>query len=143
MRVGEIMQTSVVSCSPDATIAEAAAHMRERAVGACLVVEGERLAGIFTERDLLRLVGAGEDPRSWPVSRGMTPDPAVCPPEADVLWAGDTMRRMGVRHLPVVEDGHVVGMVSLRDLFVVAEAVLRLDPRGAETAREMLAAARP
>ena len=54
------------------------------------------------------------------------------------------MRRLHVRHLPVAaEDGMVVGIVSLRDLFAAAEAVLRLDPRGAEAAREMLAAAAP
>jgi CBS domain-containing protein len=143
IRVGEVMQTSIVSCRPDATVADACALMRKRSVGACLVIDGERLAGIFTERDLLRLVAESQDPRDWPLTRVMTTNPTVCPPDTDVLWAGETMRRMAVRHLPVVEGDVVVGMVSLRDLFVVAEAVLRLDPRGAETAREMLAAAKP
>jgi len=58
-----------------------------------------------------------------------------------VLWAADTMRRLGVRHLPVGEGGHVVGIVSIRDLYAAAEAVLRLDPRGADAARDVLSAA--
>ena len=52
------------------------------------------------------------------------------------------MRRKGIRHLPIVEQGHVAGMVSLRDLFAAAEAVLRLDPQGADTALEMLSVTR-
>ena len=55
MRVDEIMQTDLVSCDPTATVVEAAATMHRRGVGACLVLEGPRLVGIFTERDLLRV----------------------------------------------------------------------------------------
>jgi CBS domain-containing protein len=65
----------------------------------------------------------------------------LAPPDADVVWAADTMKRIHARHLPVGEDGKVVGIVSLRDLFAAAEAVLRLDPRGLDAAREMLQAA--
>ena len=65
----------------------------------------------------------------------------MAPPDADLLWAADMMRRRRVRHLPVGDDGMVIGIVSLRDLFVFAESVLRLDPGGAETARDVLAAA--
>jgi CBS domain-containing protein len=72
----------------------------------------------------------------------MTRNVTLAPPDADVIWAADTMKRIRARHLPVGEGGQVVGMVSLRDLFAAAEAVLRLDPDGAATAREMLKAAR-
>ncbi len=141
MRVAEIMQTDLVSCGPDTTITEAARLMRRRNVGACLVTDGQRLAGIITERDMVGLLAEDEDPRHWPVSRAMTRDVTVAPPDSDVLWAADTMRRLRVRHLPVGEGGFVAGVISLRDLFAMAEAVLRLNPDGAETARGMLAAA--
>ncbi len=141
MRVDEIMQTDLVSCDTTATAVEAAVIMTERGVGACLVMEGPRLAGIFTERDLLRVFAAGDDVRQRLVGDLMTREVTMAPPDADVIWAADTMKRIRARHLPVGEDGMVAGMVSLRDLFATAEAVLRLDPDGANTAREMLAAA--
>jgi CBS domain-containing protein len=141
VRVDEIMQTELVSCAPDATVAEAAAIMSRRSVGACLVMEGPKLAGIFTERDLLRVFADGEDVRSRAVSEVMTREVTMAPPDADVIWAADTMKRIRARHLPVGEDGMVAGIVSLRDLFAMAEVVLRLNPDGAQTAREMLAAA--
>lgn len=141
MRVSEIMQTDLVTCAPTATVSGAARVMRERRVGAVLVMERGRLAGILTERDLVGLLADGGDPGLRPVSEVMTSDVVVAPPDADVLWAADAMRRNGVRHLPVGEDRMVAGIVSLRDLFVLAEAVLRLDPAGADTARGVLAAA--
>ncbi len=141
MRVDEIMQTDLVSCGPTAIVVEAAATMCARGVGACLVMEGPRLVGIFTERDLLRVFAAGDDVRERTVADLMTRDVTMAPPDADVIWAADTMKRIRARHLPVGEDGMVAGIISLRDLFAMAEAVLRLDPDGAATAREMLAAA--
>jgi CBS domain-containing protein len=142
MNVAEIMQTDLVTCAPDATLAAAAHEMTTRRVGACLVMEGARLVGVFTERDLLGLVATGEDVRELAVREAMTARVTTVPPDADVLWAAEVMRRLRVRHLPVAaEDGMVAGIVSLRDLFAAAEAVLRLDPRGAEAAREVLAAA--
>ena len=141
MRVDEIMQTDLVSCGPQATVVEAAVTMCARGVGACLVMEGPRLVGIFTERDLLRVFAEGEDVRDRTVGDLMTREVTMAPPDADVIWAADTMKRIKARHLPVGEDGMVAGMVSLRDLFATAEAVLRLNPDGLETARNMLAAA--
>ena len=141
MNVAEIMQTSLVTSSPDATVVEVAQLLTRRRVGACLVMEHGRLAGIFTERDLLRLVASGEDVRERTLADAMTPDVTMAHPDSDLLWAADTMRRLGVRHLPVGEDRCVVGIVSIRDLFAAAEAVLRLDPRGADAARDVLLAA--
>ncbi|MDX6552903.1 MAG: hypothetical protein QOH74_1391 [Gaiellales bacterium] len=142
MRVGDIMQTELVTCPPESTVVEVAALMRDRGVGACLVMEHRELLGIFTERDLMRLVAEGGDCRPLDVRSVMTRDVTIAPPDADVIWAADTMKRIRARHLPVGEGGQVVGMVSLRDLFAAAEAVLRLNPDGAATAREMLKAAR-
>ncbi|MDX6532944.1 MAG: hypothetical protein QOJ13_783 [Gaiellales bacterium] len=142
MRVGDIMQTELVSCAPESTVVEAAALMRDRGVGACLVMQGRELLGIFTERDLMRMVADGDDCRPKNIGSVMTRNVTMAPPDADVIWAADTMKRIRARHLPVGEGGQVVGMVSLRDLFAAAEAVLRLNPDGAATAREMLKAAR-
>ena len=141
MRVSEIMQTDLVSCGPGATVVDAAALMTRRRVGACLVVDGPRLAGIFTERDLMRAVAEGADVRGRVVSELMTREVTLAPPDAEPVWAAAAMKRLGVRHLPVGEDGRVVGIVSLRDLFAVAEAMLRLDPDGAVAARDVLSAA--
>jgi CBS domain-containing protein len=122
-------------------VLEVAQLLTQRRVGACLIIEDGRLAGIFTERDLLHLVAEGDDVRGRPVAAAMTRSVTMAPPDAEVLWAADTMRRLGVRHLPVGEGGHAVGIVSIRDLYAAAEAVLRLDPRGADAARDVLSAA--
>ena len=142
MIVAEIMQTNLLCCSPETTVYEAARMMSERGVGACVVVSGQRLEGMFSERDVVRAVAAGHDVRSRSVGEAMPETAAAAPPDADLLWAADTMRRHGIRHLPVTEGGMVAGVVSLRDLFAAVEAMLRLDPRGAASARELLAAAR-
>ena len=141
MRLAEMMQTALVTSAPDARVVDVARLLADRGVGACLVMDGGRLAGIFTERDLLMLVARGEDVRDVTMADAMTRDVTVAPPDADPLWAADTMKRLRVRHLPVGEGGHVVGIVSIRDLYAAAEAVLRLDPRGADAALDMLAAA--
>jgi CBS domain-containing protein len=140
MRLAEVMQTALVTSPPDARVVDVARLLTERRVGACLVMDGDRLAGIFTERDLLVLVATGADVRDLPVADAMTRDVTIAPPDADPLWAADAMKRLRVRHLPVGEGGHVVGIVSIRDLYATAEAVLRLDPRGADAALDMLAA---
>src|SRR5436190_6180320 len=108
MKVAEIMQTDLVSCPPDATLEAAARKMSERGVGACLVMEGAQLVGVFTERDLLGMVAAGDDVRGLPVRRAMTARVTTVSPDADLLWVADTMRKLRVRHLPVAaEDGMV------------------------------------
>ena len=140
MRVSEIMQMDLITCAPTDTVTAAARTMHAHTVGAVLVIDGGRLVGIFTERDLVKLLAEGHDARDRPVSAVMTRDVCMAPPDADLLWAAEMMRRRRVRHLPVGDDGMVVGIVSLRDLFVFAESVLRLDPDGAETARDVLAA---
>jgi len=113
MNVAEIMQTSLVTSGPDASVVEVAQLLTKRGVGACLITEDGRLAGIFTERDLLHLVATGADVRDRPVAEVMTRNVTMAPPDAEVLWVADTMRRLGVRHLPVGEGGHAVGIVSI------------------------------
>ncbi len=95
MNVAEIMQTSLVTSPPEASVLEVAQLLTQRGVGACLITEDGRLAGIFTERDLLHLVATGEDVRDRPVAGVMTRNLTMAPPDAEVLWAADTMRRLG------------------------------------------------
>jgi CBS domain-containing protein len=141
VRVSEIMQMDLITCAPTDTVTAAARTMHAHTVGAVLVMDGGRLVGIFTERDLVELLADGQDARDRPLSAVMSREVVMAPPDADLLWAAEMMRRRRVRHLPVGDAGMVVGVVSLRDLFVFAESVLRLDPAGAETARDVPAAA--
>lgn len=100
------------------TVAEAARLMRQRNVGAVMVVEGDKLAGVFTERDaLFRVVAAGLDVTSTPLSVVMTKNPQSIAPDRSFVQALGMMHEGRYRHLPVVEDGRPVGMVSVRDAF--------------------------
>lgn len=115
-RVRDVMSTELVAVEPTATIAEAATLMGEHRVGSALVLEGERLVGILTERDGLRALAAHFDAARQPVGQWMTPHPTTIHPDATVRDALELMLARGFRHLPVVEGDRVVGMVSIRDL---------------------------
>jgi CBS domain-containing protein len=114
--VGEIMTGSVFTIEPTMTVAEAATVMGERKIGSALVMDGERLAGIFTERDIVRALGEHFDAAGHPVSEWMTPNPMTAAPDMPADEALRTMLDRGFRHLPVAEGERVVGIVSMRDL---------------------------
>ena len=118
--VSEHMTASLLTVAADATLGEAAAAMATRGVGAVVVLEGERVAAILTERDVMKAVAAGND-GSAPVKEWMTPHPDTIEPSDTTDHAASLMIHGGFRHLPVVEaDGKVVGIVSIRDLVRVA-----------------------
>jgi CBS domain-containing protein len=97
------------------TVAEVVALMRRDQVGSVLVCEGERLVGIFTERDLMRRVLAAERPLTLPVSECMTPHPVVVHPKEPIGAAVRRMEEGGYRHLPVVDDaGRPLGVLSVK-----------------------------
>lgn len=99
-----------------AAVAEVAKTMRERNVGAMMVVEGSRLTGVFTERDaLFRVLAAGRDPGATRVGDVMTPSPQTIHPDKPFVDALRMMLEGGYRHVPVVDDGKVLGIVSVRD----------------------------
>jgi CBS domain-containing protein len=106
----------VLTISAELSLAQAAREMRDRNVGAAVVMDGERLAGIFTERDLLRAVAEGESPEEGAVQRYMTPDPFTLPPGHSPSEAAQIMTERRFRHIPVVDDDRLVGIVSIRDL---------------------------
>ena len=105
----------LVQAPPSASVQEAAASMKERGVGAVLVIDEGRLVGIFTERDVVyRVVAAGRDPAATRLAEVMTADPKTVAPEETFGYALLLMHEQGFRHAPVVKDGAVVGIVSAR-----------------------------
>jgi CBS domain-containing protein len=112
----QLMSTTLVTVDPRATVAEAAALMSVNRVGSALVVDGEALRGIFTERDIVRALAAEHDAASHAVIDWMTTAPVSLSPSATATEALQQMLASGFRHLPVVEDGRLVGIVSIRDL---------------------------
>jgi CBS domain-containing protein len=111
------MTTRVATASPDTSIAVAAASMVTANVGSVVVIQGSFLAGILTERDVLRAAASGQDLSALPVSAWMTPDPHAASPDTSAEEAAQIMFLNGFRHLPVAEGGRVCGVVSIRDLF--------------------------
>jgi IMP dehydrogenase len=107
----------VISVQPGDTVLRAASLMNERNVGAVLVMDAGRMAGIFTERDVLRrVVAAGLDPATTPVAKVMTTPVATCPAEISVDECAALMTTNNIRHLPVEHESALAGMVSIRDL---------------------------
>ena len=114
--VGEVMTRSILVVDPSATVAEAATIMGERPAGSVLVMDGERLLGIFTERDIVKVLGQHSDAAVHPVSEWMTSEPMTIRGDTPTAEALRTMVERGFRHLPVIEGDAVVGVVSMRDL---------------------------
>ena len=114
--IRDLMTTRLVETSPDEPVADAAEAMVRQRVGSALIMQGRFLAGILTERDVLRAAASGSDLTKSPVSAWMTPDPEPASPDTTVEEATQLMLLHGFRHLPVMEGREVRGMVSLRDL---------------------------
>lgn len=119
--LGDIMATDLIVVISTATVAEAATMMGQRSAGSALVMDGDQLVGIFTERDVVRALGQQFDAAGHSVSEWMTVDPMTATPETPVAEALRTMLERGFRHLPVAKDGRVVGIVSIRDLSAATE----------------------
>jgi CBS domain-containing protein len=117
MMLRDLMSTRVATTTPGAPIALAAAAMVEANVGSAVVMQGRFLAGILTERDVLRAAASGQDLSESLVSAWMTPDPHSASPDTSAEEAAQIMLLHGFRHLPIVEGRAVCGVVSLRDLF--------------------------
>jgi CBS domain-containing protein len=113
----ELMNENVLTTTPQTPVTEAAAGMVRARVGSAVVMQGSFLAGILTERDVLRAAASAEDLSQSPVSAWMTSDPQSAPPDTPAAEAAQIMLLHGFRHLPVVEGRQVLGVVSLRELF--------------------------
>ena len=115
------MSRDLLTVDSSLPLAEVAARMVERSVGAVLVLDGERLVGILTERDVLRAVARGIRDDAV-VHEWMTTDPDTIDPDETTEHAATMMMHGGFRHLPVTEGGAVVGILSIRDLMALALA---------------------
>jgi len=101
------------------TVLQTVRAMVERNIGAVPIIHNGQVVGIFSERDLMRrVVAEGRDPRSTCMAEVMTDDPLAVGTGEDLETCMALMRRHGFRHLPVCHDGHLVGMVSLRDILL-------------------------
>lgn len=119
MRLRDIMTTEVYCAEPSDSAAEVAAAMKRHNVGAMPVCQDGRLLGIVTDRDIvIECVASGANPKECKVSNFMTAEPVFATPDMDVAQAAQLMGKEQVHRLPVVENGHLVGMVSLGDLAV-------------------------
>jgi CBS domain-containing protein len=113
-----ISEQRLVMLSPRDTAFTAVELMAKRRIGAVPIVDKGRLVGIFTERDVvLRIVAAGRDPNKTTLAKVMTPDPDTLEPGDSVREALDLMQAGHYRHLPVVDGGRLIGIVSIRDLY--------------------------
>ena len=117
--VAEHMSRHLLTVEPGERLGEAAKRMVARGVGAVVVLEEGRLAGILTERDILRAVAEGLHEEA-PVSEWMTRHPETIDGTDETAHAAALMIHGGFRHLPVLEAGAVVGIISIRDLMRVA-----------------------
>lgn len=119
MKVESVYHPAVACLGPDASLSEAASLMRAGEFGSTAIYEGDRLAGILTETDLVRAVADHRDLASTTVSEYMSLDPVTAGLDEDSMEVAERMVRNGFRHLPVVEKGRLIGMVSARDLLQV------------------------
>ena len=117
MQVREGMSEVVLTVGPGHTLREAAAAMSRRQVGAAVVLDPEAPGpGVITERDILRSVGAGENPDQERVADHLTSKLTFAAPDWSLEHAAVAMVRGGFRHLVVVDSGELVGMLSMRDI---------------------------
>ena len=124
--VGEVMTRGLLELPEETPLVEAAAAMNARRVGSALIVEGGRLIGIVTERDVLRAVGSGDV--GGRVGDWMTRHPETVDVDESTQQAAVVMIHGGFRHLPVLDEGTPCGIVSIRDLMRVA--LEDVSPRG-------------
>lgn len=116
MKISEIMTKATVTDSAEDTLSDACQKMRELQTGSILVLDGERLIGIVTERDVLKTVAQGLDPKHTPLKDIMTTDIITIGPQTRLKEAAEIMATKWIRHLPVLEGAKVVGIISQRDL---------------------------
>jgi CBS domain-containing protein len=115
-RVKEVMERKkLLVARPETSVSDAAKLMAKKNVGAVMVVDDERLVGIFTERDaLFRVMAKGRDPQTTRIDAVMTKEPRTVDPQKTFGFALLMMHENGFRHVPVLEDGKPVGIVSAR-----------------------------
>jgi CBS domain-containing protein len=123
VQVEDVMTQPTITESPEDSLRSAAELMWRQQTGSLLVTADGRLTGIITERDLLRAVALGADPDRSSVDEAMTADPFTVPPDMPLQEAAREMAVRWIRHLPVVKDSQILGVVSMRDVTGVFAAL--------------------
>ena len=116
MKLGSLVGGKSTVIGVEATVADAAEALVERDVGSLGVVDGRNLVGIFTERDVIRAVADGADPEDETVGDWMSDAPDTFSPDVEVTEAAAWLLEVGYRHMPVMDDGELLGIVSIRDI---------------------------
>ena len=120
MRVRDAMTENVFTITPGRSLREAARFLTEHNVGAAVIVDPEEPGpGIVTERDLVRSLGSGEDPDTETIGNHLSARATFADAEWSLEEAADAMARGGFRHLVVIQDGELVGIISMRDIIQV------------------------
>lgn len=117
--VRDLMSHAIVRCDPRHSLVEAAAEMRSHRISALAVLDDGAIIGIITERDLLRAIADGRDPGATHVSQYMTQSPRTIEAAEPGTKAAAIMIKHRVRHLPVTEQGRLIGFLSARDLLAM------------------------
>jgi CBS domain-containing protein len=115
--VRSLMKTDIVTAAPAEKVREVARRMQQRQVGAVLIVDGEKLAGIFSERDLLNRVVAPDKNGKTTVGEVATRDVVAVDAQTSIRRCAQILKDKGCRHLPITEHGKPVGIISARDFF--------------------------
>ena len=123
MQVRDVMTEATVTESRQDSLRSAAERMWRQQTGSLLITDGGQLQGIITERDLLRAVAFGADPDKTSVDDAMTAEVYTVPPDMQLQEAAREMAARWIRHLPVVENGQLLGVVSMRDVTGVFAAM--------------------
>lgn len=123
MKVGDLASRDLVAVGPIDSIRRCAEVMTDAGVGSAIVLDGRRLAGIVTERDVLGAVARGTDLDTTDVAKLMTCDVVTVEPDWEVYEAAAEMSARRIRHLVVRDAGEVVGVVSVRDLLLAGQRV--------------------
>ena len=116
MQVKDIMTREVITVGPHYNVADVASLMDAKGIGSVIVLEEERVMGILTERDILKVIGAGEDPKNVAAHEALIGDLYTIAPDASIEDAANQMTQARVRHLPVISDDKIVGILSIRDV---------------------------
>ncbi|MEU0007999.1 CBS domain-containing protein [Streptomyces sp. NPDC006314] len=121
--VRDIMTSQLVTVEPQASVTAVAQKMRDEDIGVVLVVEDDELRGLVSDRDLVvRALAEGGDPEQRTVASACSGDVVTVTPDEDLDHAVELMREHSIRRLPVVEQGHPVGIVSLGDMAIERDA---------------------
>ena len=127
MRVADIMQREVVTVEPQATLTEVASVLHEHGISAVVAVMGGAPVGIITERDFVSSIAKGDDPATVAVGERMSTELVTIESRRDINDAAEMMNEHHIRHLPVVDHGKLVGIVSIRDPVMRHPALRRLE----------------